>query len=307
MFFYGGGNLDLTSAIEKFLTYCKEQKKFSQQTVITYTTALEQFKQLLEGELEKALEVQEVTAQHIKRFISYLHHNKMSKKTLKVKASAIKSFFKFLYKKDLIASDPSYLVATPKIEKNIPSFLLPNEIEALIDGIEPKDPISSRNLALIELLYSSGLRISEALNLTTNDFNRHSQTLRIVGKGNKERIVPIGKKAIEAISKYIEFRKELVSQKEHSNKLFLTKSGKPLKPAESYKIIHNLLTKFSDAPQRSPHVLRHTFATHLLDKGADIQSVSEMLGHSSLSSTQVYTHVSVQKLKEAYKKAHPKA
>lgn len=299
--------MDLTSAIEKFLTYCKEQKKFSQQTVITYATALEQFRQLLEGEIEKTLEVQEVTAQHIKRFISYLHHNKMSKKTLKVKASAIKSFFKFLYKKDLIVSDPSYLVATPKIEKNIPSFLLPNEIEALIDGIEPKDPISSRNLALIELLYSSGLRISEALNLTTNDFDRHSQTLRVVGKGKKERIVPIGKKAIEAIVKYLEFRKELVPLKEPSNKLFLTKSGKPLKPAESYKIIHNLLTKFSDAPQRSPHVLRHTFATHLLDKGADIQSVSEMLGHSTLSSTQVYTHVSVQKLKEAYKKAHPKA
>lgn len=302
-----GGNLDLTSAIEKFLTYCKEQKKFSQQTVITYTTALKQFQNLLETELERSFEVHEITAQHIKRFVSYLHHNKMSKKTLKVKTSAIKSFFKFLYKNDWIVSDPSYLVATPKTEKNIPSFLLPNEIEKLIEGIRPEDPISSRNLALIELLYGSGLRISEALNLTTNDFNRHSQTLRVVGKGKKERIVPIGKKAIEAIAKYLEFRKKLLSREEPSNKLFLTKSGKPLKPAESYKIIHNLLTKYSDAPQKSPHILRHTFATHLLDKGADIQSVSEMLGHSSLSSTQVYTHVSVQKLKEAYKKAHPKA
>lgn len=299
--------MDLTSAIEKFLTYCKEQKKFSQQTVITYAIALEQFGNLLKEELEKNPEVQEVTTQHIKRFISYLHHNNMSKKTLKVKTSAIKSFFKFLYKQDLIASDPSYLVATPKTEKNIPSFLLLNEIESLIESIKPEDPISSRNLALIELLYSSGLRISEALNLTTNDFNRHSQTLRVIGKGKKERIVPIGRKAIEAIAKYLEFRKELISGEGHSNRLFLTKSGKPLKAAESYKIIHNLLTKFSDAPQRSPHVLRHTFATHLLDKGADIQSVSEILGHSSLSSTQIYTHVSVQKLKEAYKKAHPKA
>ncbi len=266
-----------------------------------------QFRNLLETELEEGIEIQKITSQHIKRFISFLHHNQMSKKTLKARTSAIKSFFKFLYKNDLVATDPSYLISTPKIEKNIPSFLLPSEIKNLLESIKPEDPISSRNLALIELLYSSGLRISEALNLTINNFNPYSQTLRVIGKGNKVRIVPIGKKAIEAITKYLEFRKELARGKEHSGKIFLTKSGKPLKPSESYRIIHSLLTKFSDAPQKSPHVLRHTFATHLLDKGADIQSVSEMLGHSSLSSTQIYTHVSVQKLKDAYKKAHPKA
>jgi integrase/recombinase XerC len=296
----------LSEGILLFLEYCKNQRKFTDKTIQTYSIALKQFFNLLTSELETEPQINEITKDHIKRFASYIFYQKLSKKSIKLKLSSIKSFFKFLYRKEYISEDPSYSISLPKIEKNIPSFLVPEEIEQILTHLKPDNTINARNLALIELLYSTGLRISEALSLKVSDVADFQKTIKVLGKGKKERIVPIGTKAREAIKTYFKFRQTLVNENSQ-NMLFLSKSGKPLTSTDAYRIINSLLKQYSQTPQKSPHTLRHTFATHMLNNGADIRSVSEMLGHSSLSSTQIYTHVSIQKIKEEYKKAHPKA
>lgn len=289
-----------------FLTIVNIKKKFSDKTINTYSIALKQFAELIQSEISPNITLNEIQAVHIKRFISWLHYQNLSKKSIKLKLSALKSFFKYLYKSEIIENNPANTISLPKIEKNIPSFLTIDEIRAILDQSQPNDPISLRNIALIELLYGTGLRISEALQLKISDVAPNTKTIRVVGKGKKERIVPIGNKAKNAILNYLESRKNIPNSS-NVNALFITKSGKPLTSTDAYRIVNSILKQYSSAPQKSPHILRHTFATHLLDNGADIRSVSELLGHSSLSSTQIYTHISTQKLLEEYRKSHPKA
>ncbi len=296
----------LSEAINLFIEYCRNQRKFTERTIKTYFTALKQFESLLFSELGIELKIENINKEHIKRFASYIFHKKLSKKSIKLKLSAVKSFFNYLYKKDYINENPSYTITLPKIEQKIPSYLTPEEIKLIFEYYKPKNPIDSRNLALIEFLYGSGLRISEALNIKVSDVTNLNKTLKVLGKGQKERIVPIGKKAKEALKDYISQRENLANELS-KDYLFLSKSGKPLTSTDAYRIVNSLLKKFTKTPQKSPHTLRHTFATHMLNNGADIRSVSEILGHSSLSSTQIYTHISIEKIKEEYKKAHPKA
>ncbi|MCX7909000.1 MAG: tyrosine-type recombinase/integrase [Ignavibacteria bacterium] len=298
--------MELRGGINSFLNYCQNQKKFSENTLKTYKIALHQFQDLLISEIGYDMPLNELKETHIKRFISYLHYQNLSKKSIKLKLSSIKSFFKYLYKNDIISYDPAKLVFLPKVEKNIPSFLTLDEVKNILDKLEPSTPINSRNIALIELLYGTGLRISEALQLKTYSITEKTKSIKVFGKGKKERIVPIGSKAKEAVLRYLKKRTEIPNS-DKTNFLFVTKSGRPLTSTDAYRIINSILIKHTSAPQKSPHTLRHTFATHLLDRGADIRTVSEMLGHSSLSSTQVYTHVSIQKIIEEYKKSHPKA
>ncbi|MFA6572382.1 MAG: tyrosine-type recombinase/integrase, partial [Bacteroidota bacterium] len=198
------------------------------------------------------------------------------------------------------------LVSTPKTDKKLPSFLLQNEVVNLCESFDTSTPIGARNLALTELLYSSGLRISEALQLNTEDINSSNKIVKVLGKGRKERIVPIGEKAMTALQNYLKLRQK-IHKELGENALFLSAKGKRMNTVGAYRVIHNAMQSVTESPQKSPHVLRHSFATHMLDNGADIQSVSEMLGHASLSTTQIYTHVSVERLKETYKKSHPKA
>lgn len=289
------------------MDYCKFQKNFSERTILTYQTSLEQFSELVESEIGENPNVATISQEHIRRFISWLYYKKYSRKSIHLKISSIRSFFKFLYKQRIIEKNPAIAVPLPKVEKTIPSFLTNNEIELILQNIQPQDFVSSRNLALLELLYSSGLRISEALGIKLKDIDFSDSFAKVIGKGNKERIVPVGSKAINSIKIYLNFVQQTNFKFKRSDTLFLSKSGKPLSPVEAYRIINSILKQWSEAPKKSPHTLRHTFATHLLNNGADIRSVAEMLGHSSLASTQVYTHVSIEKLKEEYKRTHPKA
>lgn len=298
--------MNISGGINYFLNYCKNQKKFSEKTIITYQIALNQFYNLIVSEIGKDLELQEIQTSHIKRFISYLHYQKLSKKSIKLKLSAIKSFFKYLFKSEIINKNPASNISLPKIEKNIPSFLTTDEINHILDKTDFNTPLELRNLALLELLYGTGLRISEALSLTINDITLQTKTIKVLGKGNKERIVPIGSKAKLAIQNYLNKRKEIPNSNK-TNKLFITRTGNPMTTTDAYRVINSILKKYTSTPQKSPHTLRHTFATHLIDKGADIRSVGEMLGHASLSSTQIYTHISIQKILEEYRKSHPKA
>lgn len=299
--------MNLNTAIFRFINYCKFQKNFSERTILTYQTALVQFSELIESETGESPNVTTISQEHIRRFISFLYYKKYSRKSIHLKISSIRSLFKFLYKQRIIEKNPAVAVPLPKVEKTIPSFLTNNEIELILQNIQPKDFVSSRNLALLELLYSSGVRISEALGIKLKDINFSNSFVKVLGKGNKERIVPIGTKAVNSIKIYLDFVQHTNFKFKRSDTLFLSRSGKSLSPVEAYRIINSILKQWSEAPKKSPHTLRHTFATHLLNNGADIRSVAEMLGHSSLASTQVYTHVSIEKLKEEYKRTHPKA
>mgnify|MGYP000867949432 CR=1 FL=1 len=298
--------MKLNLAIKTFLEYCDIEKSYSRHTIDSYRLALAQFYDYLTDEDVEQPEIEEINAHDISPFLGWLHDKGHNKATLRLKISAIKSFFKYCHKMEFIESNPAALVRTPKNDRKLPTFLLKTETENLFIKISDEGPIALRNMALLELLYGSGLRVSEALQLDVPDIANGQNQVKIKGKGNKERIVPIGKQTQKAINEYLKSRGELLRNHEESA-LFVSKRGKRLNSVGAYRIVNSALQSITESKKKSPHVLRHTFATHLLDNGADITAVSNMLGHSSLSTTQIYTHVSVERLKEVYKKAHPKA
>lgn len=297
--------MDFDTAIEKFLDYCKHEKGYSELTVRTYSLALSNLKEYFHNELQCEPEVESIETDDISPFLGAMHDKGLKRNSIRLKSSAVKSFFKFLFKKKLISTNPAKLVHTPKAEKKLPSFLSINEAKQMLDKSEDDTAVKARNKAIIELLYSSGLRLNEVISLQCKNLNLSDKTVKVMGKGRKERIVPIGNEAIIAIKNYMNHRSAFV--KLSNDLLFLSKSGKRLNPSVIYRFVNKTMASVSSVKQKSPHTLRHSFATHLLDNGADLASVSEMLGHQSLSTTQVYTHVSVERLKSAYKQAHPKA
>jgi len=298
--------MKLSEAIKKFSDYCIVEKNFSEHTLEAYSTALNQFYVYMKEEISENMNIEDIRINDIRPFLGWLHDKGFKKISLKMKMSAVKSFFKFCVKKNYIPKNPASLVHTPKAEKRLPSFLLKNEVSEMMENFDRDDPIQSRNLALSELIYSSGLRVSEALKLDIGEINLSQKTVKVFGKRRKERVVPIGQQALEALIWYLKKRPLLVTDTKETA-FFLSRQGKRMTANDAYRTIHKAMLGITEASKKSPHILRHSFATHLLDNGADIQSVSEMLGHESLSTTQVYTHVSVERLKEAYKKAHPKA
>jgi integrase/recombinase XerC len=223
----------------------------------------------------------------------------------------VKSFCKFAQKKLFIIKNPAAGVQTPKREKKLPSVLQASEVTATLKTFDLATTEGIRNQAITELLYSSGLRVSELTGLNLSNFDGIERTVRVLGKGGKERIVPVGKTACNALHAWLLVRKDYISSKhftpESAEAFFLSKTGKRMNSGAVYNIVHKAMRTTTESSQKSPHVLRHSFATHLLDNGADIYAVSQMLGHSSLSTTQVYTHVSIERLKESYKQAHPRS
>lgn len=299
--------MSLSEAIEKFLDYCNYEKNFSEHTILTYKQSLINLQQYFKEEYDTVPEVEYIKGNDLRPFLGYLSDKTLKKNSLRLKLSAVKSLFKFLRKKGYIKDNPTISISTPKKEKKLPSFLTKNEVSNLIENInsDEHDYFAQRDKALIELIYSGGFRISEVLSLKVSGLNLSSNTLKVLGKGNKERIVPIGEKAISSLKKYLIIRNKIAHSGEQT--LFVNTKGKALSPNSAYFIINKKMKGITETKQKSPHTLRHSFATHLLDNGADINSVSEMLGHNSLSTTQIYTHVSIERLKEAYKQAHPKA
>lgn len=299
--------MQLNFAIDLFLKYCSDEKAYSENTIIAYNHTLLDFIDYFENDYGFIPEITKLKANDIRPFLGYLDDKGFKKNSLRLKLSAIKSLFKFLRKKGYLEINPTTSISSPKKEKKLPSFLTKNEINNLILGFEEKenDEFDTRDKALIELIYSGGFRISEVLNLKVNEVNFTNNTLKVLGKGKKERIVPIGQSAQIAIKEYLKVRGLIANTGETS--LFVNTKGKALSANSAYFIINRKMKGVTETKQKSPHTLRHSFATHLLDNGADINSVSEMLGHSSLSTTQIYTHVSIERLKNAYKQAHPKA
>lgn len=289
----------MDNLIEKFLEYLEKEKNYSKETIRAYQNDLLQFKEYI-IDRENIDNLLKVNYEIIRNFIGYLLKYGYDKKSTSRKLSTLKSFYKFLKSIKLIEKNPALGVKSPRLEKKLPSFLTETQVREILD-LQPPIEINYRDKAILELLYASGLRVSELVNLKISDVDFENKVLKVKGKGEKERIVPFGSYAYEAINKYLSTRKD------NSPYLFVSRFNKKLSNRQIQKIVKKYLSKIPNPPATNPHIFRHSFATHLLDRGADLRAVQELLGHSSLQTTQIYTHLTIGKLKEIYKKTHPRA
>lgn len=290
--------------ISDFCDYLQHQKRYSLHTVIAYQKDLKQFQQFLLSEFETE-SFEEVQASFIRSWIVKLIEEDISPRTINRKISSLKSFYKYLLKNKLVSKNPLLKVITPKTSKRLPVFVGENEINNLFENIEYENNYEGkRDQLILELFYATGVRLSELIDLKLNSIDFNSNTIKVLGKRNKERLIPVGNNLIALIKEYIKERENLNCQESY---FFLTKVGKKLYPKLVYGIVNSYLSQVTTISKKSPHVLRHTFATHMLNNGADLNTIKEILGHSNLSATQVYTHNTMEKLKNIHKQAHPKA
>jgi tyrosine recombinase XerC len=280
----------LFSKIDDFILYLQKEKNYSIHTLRAYKKDLESFFDFLREKKKSDVDQKVITF-----FIGFLLKYGMDARTVARKLSSLKSFFKGLKKMGIISENPAETIKTPKIKKHLPGFLSYDQIKK---ALEIDDP---RNRAIMEILYSCGLRASELVGLNISDIDFNRDEVKIKGKGDKQRIVPLGRAAKDAVLKYIDVRKSNVPQ------LFLNYRGGRLTTRSIQYIVRKHLMKLARAAGTNPHILRHSFATHLLENGADLRAVQELLGHSSLSTVQIYTHLTTKRLKEIYIKKHPRA
>ena len=291
----------MNELLESFIKHLSDERNYSEHTVKAYRGDLENFRDFLLKE-EKKIEDADVAS--INAYVSTLY-GKNSPASVERKISAVRSFFSYLVRRDIVAQNPAKLVRTPKKEKHLPVFLSVDEVFNLVDVKDPeKSPLRVRDRAILELLYSSGLRVSELAGTTLADLSMGEAIIRVRGKGNKERIVPVGSKALSALGDYLDIREKL---KPASDRIFLNSRGGGITTRSLARIIKKYGLVSGISKNVSPHVLRHSFATHLLAGGADLRAIQEMLGHASLSTTQRYTHLSVERIMEVYDKTHPNA
>ncbi|MEJ6736254.1 MAG: tyrosine-type recombinase/integrase [Flavobacteriales bacterium] len=292
------------SKISEFCDYLSHQKRYSIHTVSAYKKDLEQFNQFLISDFDTN-SFSESNSHIVRSWIVQLIENDISPRSINRKISTLKSFYKYLLKNNEIDINPLLKVITPKTSKRLPVFVGESEITNLFSQIEfPNGYEGSRDNIILELFYATGIRLSELVNLQLNSIDYQNSTIKVIGKRNKERIIPFGNNLKLKIDNYLVERKKI---KNPDSQLFLTKVGKKIYPKLVYRVVKHYLSLVTTVSKKSPHVLRHTFATHMLNNGADLNSIKEILGHSNLSATQVYTHNTIEKLKNIHKQAHPKA
>lgn len=291
--------------IQPFLDYLKFEKRYSRHTLVSYETDLISFFDYIctqYGEIEP----NQLSHIYIRSWLASLKDARLTAKSINRKISSLKSFFKYQQKTGVIKQTPMGKIISPKNEKRLPSFVADKDIRVLFDHVEFPDSWQGKTERLLMLLfYNTGMRLSEVINLKESQVNSSNRTLKILGKGNKERLIPVNAEILNEIENYQKEKGKLIIEK--IDILFITNKGKPLSPRSVYSSVKKYLSLITTIEKRSPHVLRHTFATHLTNNGADLNAVKELLGHSSLAATQVYTHNTIEKLKNVYKKAHPKA
>ncbi|MCZ4222020.1 tyrosine-type recombinase/integrase [Pedobacter rhodius] len=292
--------------LNSFLTYLSHEKRYSQHTVTSYQADLLQFQDYILKTFE--LDVLEIKHTHVRSFMVDLMENKSSENTINRKISALRSFYKFLFREGKIGQNPMLLIKAPKIPKRLPVFVETQKLDNLLDSKEffNEGFNSKRDHLVIELLFGTGIRLAELIGLKDTDVDFYSNTIKVLGKRNKERIVPVNKQLISQLNSYIELKK-LQNFNNNFPNLIVTNTGTAAYPKLIYRIVSSYLNLVSTNDKRSPHVLRHSYATSLLNAGADLNAIKMLLGHASLAATQVYTHNSIERLKTIYKQAHPKA
>ena len=291
--------------LQKYIEYLKYEKRYSDHTVIAYKNDLEQFVNFFQSYSEGSL-WENVVNKDIRSWIANFVEEGNSSKTVNRKLSSLKSFFLFLNKKEIYALNPAKLVSAPKNKKSLPKFIEEKQINFLLDEIRFEDSFEGqRDKLIIILFYYTGIRLSELINLEVNEVDTENSRIKVLGKRNKERIIPLHSKVKSHMKNYIISRNLLVKSSDIPF-LFTTFKGSKLYPKLVYRIVNKSIAMVSTISQKSPHVLRHTFATHMLNNGADLNAIKELLGHSNLAATQIYTHNSFEKLKKVYQQAHPR-
>ncbi|MED3762544.1 tyrosine recombinase XerC [Ureibacillus sp. FSL K6-8385] len=292
-------------ALDEFLRVIQIEKNFSVHTVKEYERDITQFITFLHS--EGVNDLNEAEYLHARLFVTRLYEEKLSRATISRKISAIRTFFRFLNRDYGIDVSPFLSLYHPKKEKLLPDFFYEDELEQLFAANKGNDFKSIRNMALLELLYATGIRVSECVSIELDDIDFHYSILRVMGKGRKERIVPFGQYAHEALLRYINEARPFIMKDKKHNRLFVNMRGGELTARGVRHILNEMIKNASLHTKIYPHMLRHTFATHLLNNGADLRTVQELLGHANLSSTQIYTHVTKEHLRSTYMKAHPRA
>ncbi len=292
--------------INSFLKYLQYQKRYSAHTILSYQTDLFQFQSFLDDNFSDT-KTQEADYGIIRAWIVSLVEDELDARSINRKIACLRSYYKFLLKDEVIAKNPMTKIRVMKVSKKLPYFVNEPDMTKLLDHVEFENTLEGwREKLMLELFYGTGIRLSELINLKERDVDKRNSTIKVLGKRNKERVIPYAKYINPVLDNYLIFKNS--EEKRNGNGLlFVTEDGEACYPMMIYRAVRKYLTLFGSIEKRSPHVLRHTYATHLLNKGAEINAVKDLLGHSSLAATQVYTHNSLEKLKKAFDQAHPKA
>ena len=293
--------------IESFLNYLKFEKRYSQHTIISYQNDLEQFFSYLKSQYD-GITVNEITHAVVRSWVVELMQDKIEAKSINRKISSLRSFFKYRLKTGVIEKTPMVNIVAPKINKRLPVFVNEKDTKRLIETLKTaaEDWKSLNAKMLIVLFYATGMRLSELIGLKETQIDKQKSYVKVLGKGYKERIIPVTKEVLDIIEDYRQEKRKQFT--ETAPVLLVTEKGKPMYPKYAYLLVKDRLNEPGlNLEKKSPHVLRHTFATHLANNGADLNAIKELLGHASLAATQIYTHNTIEKLKDVYKKAHPRA
>jgi integrase/recombinase XerC len=294
------------SQIQSFLDYLKFEKRYSVHTIIAYQTDLNDFFSFLESSFG-ATKLKDISHSLVRSWLAHLKEQDNSSRSINRKISALKSFFKYQIKTGELETSPMGQVISPKMSKRLPGFIKETEAKKMIDAlnVSTEDWKSLNAKMLVTLFYTTGMRLSELVNLKDSQIDSGRSQIKVLGKGNKERIIPLPVHVLKQVKEYQQQKRKEFDTKTET--LLITEKGQKLYPKYAYLIVNKILGQASTLDKKSPHVLRHSFATHLMNNGANLNAVKELLGHSSLAATQVYTHNTIEKLKNVYKKAHPKA
>ncbi len=298
--------LSETHSMQEFLDYLTFQKRYSKHTIISYQNDLTGFFDFIITQYN-SLSLPEISPSVVRSWLASLKENKTMSKTINRKISTLKSFFKYQLKMGKIEASPMSSVSSLKISKRLPSFVEQKDTNTLFRYVDFPDTWKGKtNSLILNIFYQTGIRLSELINLKESQVDKSNNSIKVLGKGNKERVIPVNNNLLVQVEEYISYKRKYFKEPENIY-LLETEKEKKLYPKYVYKVVNRYLGTVSTNERKSPHVLRHSFATHLTNNGADINAVKELLGHSSLASTQIYTHNSIEKLKQVHKLAHPKA
>lgn len=296
--------------VSYFLQHIQFEKRLSHHTLTAYESDMKQFSLYLQFQYELK-EPEKADSQMVRSWIASLAEEKMDSRSINRKIATLRSYYNFLLRRKAITADPMLKIKALKTDRSLPKFVEEKPMQTMLDDVEfSNDFAGLRDKLVLELLYGTGMRLAELIGLKIGDINLYNHTLTVLGKRNKHRVIPVNKSVIEAIHVYLKNREEVIienPENKDNHYLILTDNGTQAYPMFIQRLVKRYLSLVTSLEQRSPHVLRHTFATHLLNRGADLNAIKDLLGHTSLAATQVYTHNTIEKLKKVYQQAHPKA